>query len=220
MKSFLIIGMGTFGHHLCRALCKMKCEVMIADQNGEALEDMLPYVAAAKICDCANIEVLRSFGVQNFDACFVCVNKNFQACLEITDQLKELGAKRVYSKADRDLEAKFLMRCGADFIIYPERDAAERIAVHLRLHRPLRGLRHLRDRRTGRVGRPLRRRGRAAQPPRPQPHSREARREAPPRTRPCLCLREGRTRPRAGQPRRYTQSHQGMSFPRKAERIC
>ena len=94
MKSFLIIGMGTFGHHLCRALCKMKCEVMIADQNGEALEDMLPYVAAAKICDCANIEVLRSFGVQNFDACFVCVNKNFQACLEITDQLKELGAKR------------------------------------------------------------------------------------------------------------------------------
>ena len=86
MKSFLIIGMGTFGHHLCRALCKMKCEVMIADQNGEALEDMLPYVAAAKICDCANIEVLRSFGVQNFDACFVCVNKNFQACLEITTQ--------------------------------------------------------------------------------------------------------------------------------------
>ena len=129
MKSFLIIGMGTFGHHLCRALCKLKCEVMIADQNGEALEDMLPYVASAKICDCANIEVLRSFGVQQFDACFVCVNQNFQACLEITDQLKELGAKRVYSKADRDLEAKFLRRCGADFIIYPERDAAERIAV-------------------------------------------------------------------------------------------
>lgn len=129
MKSFLIIGMGTFGHHLCRALCKNKCEVMIADQNGEALEDMLPYVTSAKICDCTNIEVLRSFGVQNFDACFVCVNQAFQACLEITDQLKELGAKRVYSKADRDLEAKFLMRCGADFIIYPERDAAERIAV-------------------------------------------------------------------------------------------
>ena len=72
MKSFLIIGMGTFGHHLCRALCKNKCEIMIADQNGEALEDMLPYVTSAKICDCANIEVLRSFGVQNFDACFVC----------------------------------------------------------------------------------------------------------------------------------------------------
>ena len=57
MKSFLIIGMGTFGHHLCRALCKLKCEVMIADQNGEALEDMLPYVASAKICDLSLIHI-------------------------------------------------------------------------------------------------------------------------------------------------------------------
>ena len=81
------------------------------------------------MADCTNIEVLRSFDVPSFDACFVCVNQAFQACLEITDQLKELGAKRVYSKADRDLEAKFLRRCGADYIIYPERDAAERIAV-------------------------------------------------------------------------------------------
>ena len=129
MKSFLIIGMGTFGHHLCEALCRNKCEIMIVDQNSEAVEDMLPYVTEAKVADCTNIEVLKSFDVGSFDACFVCVNQAFQACLEITDQLKELGAKRVYSKADRDLEAKFLRRCGADYIIYPERDAAERIAV-------------------------------------------------------------------------------------------
>lgn len=129
MKSFLIIGMGTFGHHMCRALCKFKCEIMIADRNGDTLEDMLPFVSSAKICDCTNIEALRSFDIPSFDACFVCVNDSFQACLEITDQLKELGAKKVYSKADRDLEAKFLLRCGADAVIYPERDAAERIAV-------------------------------------------------------------------------------------------
>ena len=129
MKSFLIIGMGTFGHHMCRALCKHKCEIMIADRNGDTLEDMLPFVSSAKICDCTNIEALRSFDIPSFDACFVCVNDSFQACLEITDQLKELGAKKVYSKADRDLEAKFLLRCGADAVIYPERDAAERIAV-------------------------------------------------------------------------------------------
>ena len=129
MKSFLIIGMGTFGHHLAQALCRNKCEIMIVDQNPDAVEDMLPYVTEAKVADCTNIDVLRSFDVENFDACFVCVNQAFQACLEITDQLKDLGAKRVYSKADRDLEAKFLRRCGADYIIYPERDAAERIAV-------------------------------------------------------------------------------------------
>ncbi len=129
MKSFLIIGMGTFGHHMCQALCRYKCEVMIVDQNPNALEDMLPYVTEAKVCDCTNIDALKRLDIPSFDACFVCVNQAFQACLEITDQLKELGAKRVYSKADRDLEAKFLRRCGADFIIYPERDVAERIAI-------------------------------------------------------------------------------------------
>ena len=129
MKSFLIIGMGTFGHHMCQALCRYKCEVMIVDVNPDALEDMLPYVTEAKVCDCTNIDALRRLDVASFDACFVCVNQAFQACLEITDQLKELGARRVYSKADRDLEAKFLRRCGADAIIYPERDVAERIAV-------------------------------------------------------------------------------------------
>ncbi len=129
MKSFLIIGMGTFGHHLCEALRRNRCEIMVVDQNPDTLEDVLPYVAEAKVADCTNIDVLKSFDVASFDACFVCVNQAFQACLEITDQLKELGAQRVYSKADRDLEAKFLRRCGADFIIYPERDAAERIAV-------------------------------------------------------------------------------------------
>lgn len=129
MKSFLIIGMGTFGHHLCQALCRNKCEIMIVDQNAEAVEDMLPYVTEAKVADCTNIDVLRSFDVPSFDACFVCVNQAFQACLEITDQLKELGAKKIYSKADRELEAKFLLRCGADSIIFPERDIAQRIAM-------------------------------------------------------------------------------------------
>ena len=129
MKSFLIIGMGTFGHHLCEALRRNRCEIMVVDWKAETLEDVLPYVTEAKVADCTNIDVLRSFDVESFDACFVCVNQAFQACLEITDQLKELGAKRVYSKADRDLEAKFLRRCGADYIIYPERDAAERLAV-------------------------------------------------------------------------------------------
>ena len=129
MKSFLIIGTGTFGHHLCRELSKTKCDIMIADQSSEAMDDLLPLVAAAKVCDCTVIDVLRSFDIPSFDACFVCVKADFQACLEITDHLKELGAKKIYSKADRDLEAKFLTRAGADRIIYPEKEAAARIAV-------------------------------------------------------------------------------------------
>lgn len=129
MKSFLVIGAGTFGHHLCRELCSSRCEVMVADRHAEALEDLLPLVVSAKVCDCTNLEVLRSFDAPSFDACFVCMGDSFQNCLEITDQLKELGAKKIYAVANRDLEAKFLLKNGADSIIYPERDVAARVAI-------------------------------------------------------------------------------------------
>lgn len=128
MKSFLIIGMGSLGHHLCNELNKNGCEIMVADVDSEAVEDVLSLVVSAKVCDCTKIDVLRSFGIDEFDACFVCIAEDFQACLEITDLLKELGAKKVYSAANRDIEEKFLLRNGADRIIYPERDIASRIA--------------------------------------------------------------------------------------------
>lgn len=129
MKSFLIIGMNTFGHHLCRELHKQKGEVMIADIKEEALSDALEYAISAKVGDCTNVEVLRSFGVANFDVCVVCISNNFQNSLEVTSLLKELGAKKVISKADNDVHAKFLLRNGADSVIYPEREAAHTIAV-------------------------------------------------------------------------------------------
>ena len=129
MKSFLIIGLGTFGHHLCRELAKQKCEIMIVDSRPEALEDLLPFVVSAKIADCSNEEVLRSFDIPSFDACFVCIGGNFQYSLEVTSLLKDLGAKKIFSKADEDIQAKFLRRIGADEVIYPELDAAASIAV-------------------------------------------------------------------------------------------
>lgn len=129
MKSFLIIGMGHFGHHLCKSLAETDCEIMIVDQNEEAIEDMLPYVVSAKIGDCTNIEVLKTFDIPSFDTCFVCIGENFQNSLEITSQLKECGAKKVISKADRDIQEKFLLRNGADEVIYPEKNMAERYAV-------------------------------------------------------------------------------------------
>lgn len=130
MKSFLIIGMGSFGHHLCRALADQKCEVMIVDKDSETLEDMLPLVVSAKVGDCTHEEVLRSFSVESFDACFVCLgDSNVLGSLQITSLLKELGAKKVFSKADDDMQAKFLLRNGADHVIYPELEAAVSLAV-------------------------------------------------------------------------------------------
>ena len=130
MKTFLIIGMGSFGHHLCRALAEQKCEVMVVDRVSETLEDVLPLVVSAKVGDCTNEEVLRSFSVESFDACFVCMgDNNVLGSLEITSLLKELGAKKVFSKADDDVQAKFLLRNGADEVIYPEQEVAVSLAV-------------------------------------------------------------------------------------------
>ncbi|MBO5303804.1 MAG: TrkA family potassium uptake protein [Lachnospiraceae bacterium] len=131
MKSILIIGMGRFGSHLCMNLSKLDNEIMIVDEFEEKLEDLLPYVTSAKIGDCTNIKVLESLGVSNFDLCIVCIGNNFQSSLEITSLLKDLGAKYVVSKANRDIHAKFLLRNGADEVIFPDRDIAEKVAVSL-----------------------------------------------------------------------------------------
>lgn len=129
MKSILIIGLGRFGSYLCQKFAELGNEVMIVDQDEELLEPLLPFVTSAKIGDCTKESVLRSLGVGNFDVCFVCIGTNFQSSLEITSQLKELGAKKVISKATRKIQAKFLLRNGADSIVYPERDIAEKCAV-------------------------------------------------------------------------------------------
>ncbi len=129
MKSILIIGLGRFGTHLCTKLSKLDNEIMIVDKEESTLQELLPCVVSAKIGDCTNEKVLRSLGVGNFDLCFVCIGTNFQSSLEITSLLKELGARYVVSKANRDIHAKFLLRNGADEVIYPDRDIADKVAV-------------------------------------------------------------------------------------------
>lgn len=131
MKSILIIGMGHFGTHICMNLSRLDNEIMIVDQYEERLEDLLPYVTSAKIGDCTNVKVLESLGVSNFDLCIVCIGSNFQSSLEITSLLKDLGAKHIVSKANRDIHAKFLQRNGADEVIFPDRDVAAKLAVRL-----------------------------------------------------------------------------------------
>ena len=129
MKSFLVIGLGRFGNHLCQDLVNLGSEVMIIDKDEAAVQDLLEYATTVKIGDCTKEEVLRSLGVGNFDVCFVCIGSNFQSSLEVTSLLKDLGAKYVVSKASRDIHAKFLLRNGADEVIYPDKDIAERVAV-------------------------------------------------------------------------------------------
>ena len=129
MKSILIIGMGRFGHHLAHDFLENGHDVMIIDEIEEKVEDMVPYATSTKIGDCTKEEVLKSLGIKNFDVVFVCIGSNFQSSLEITSLVKELGAKRVVSKATRDIQAKFLLRNGADEVIHPDKEVAQRFAA-------------------------------------------------------------------------------------------
>ena len=129
MKSILIIGMGRFGHHLCQNLAALGNDVMVVDQKEEVLEDLLPIVTSAKIGDCTNEAVLKSLGIGNFDICFICIGNNFQNSLEVTSMIKEIGAKYVVSKANRNIHARLLLKNGADEVVYPDRDVAEKVAV-------------------------------------------------------------------------------------------
>lgn len=129
MKNILIIGLGRFGRHLAEKFIELGDEVMVIDRDEEAVQSMMNVVTYAQIGDCTKEEVLRSLGVDNFDVCFVCMGEDFQSSLEITDLLRSLGAKYIVSKAGRDLHAKFLLKNGADEIVYPEKDWASKVAV-------------------------------------------------------------------------------------------
>ena len=129
MKSILVIGIGRFGQHLCENLAKHDNQIMAVDISEEKLEPVLPYVVSAKIGDCTNEAVLKSLGIGNFDICFICIGNNFQNRLEVTSLIKEIGAKYVVSKANRNIHARLLLKNGADEVVYPDRDIAEKIAV-------------------------------------------------------------------------------------------
>lgn len=129
MKSILIIGMGKFGKILGSKLLELGNEVMIVDKDEATINELAPMYTNSYIGNCTNEGVLRSLGVNNFDMCFVTIGTDFQSSLEITSLLKELGAKYVISKAERDIQAKFLLRNGADEIVYPERDVAIKLAT-------------------------------------------------------------------------------------------
>ncbi len=131
MKSMLVIGLGRFGRHLALEFAQLGNEVLAVDIDEAAVEAIAPYVTGAQIGDCTKPAVLHSLGVRNFDYCAVCLSGNFEASLEVTYQLKELGAKYVLSKAGRDSHAKFLERNGADEVVYPEKQRGEQMAKRL-----------------------------------------------------------------------------------------
>lgn len=129
MKSILVIGLGRFGRHMAKKFSEQNNDVMAIDINEERINNVLSVVTNALIGDATNEQFMETIGVRDFDLCVVAIGDNFQSSLETTALLKDLGAKFVLARASRDVHAKFLLRNGADDVIYPEKETAERLAV-------------------------------------------------------------------------------------------
>lgn len=129
MKSVLIIGLGRFGTYMAKKFTELGNHVMALDTDEEKINEILPYVTSAQIGDGTKAAVLDSIGIDNFDICVVSVGENFQSSLETTSLLKEAGAKYVLSRASTEIQAKFLLRNGADEVVFAEKQMAERLAV-------------------------------------------------------------------------------------------
>ena len=129
MKSVLLLGLGRLGTKLAKELSDMGHEVMVVDRNEERVNKVMPFVTNAQIGNAIDRDLLETLGVDNFDVCFVTMHTNFQNSLEATYQLKELGAKLVVSRAESDTHEKFLLKNGADRVIYPEKQVAKWTAI-------------------------------------------------------------------------------------------
>ena len=129
MKSILFIGVGRFGRYIIRKLNAMNHQVMAVDHDEDRIQDVLSSVTSAQIGDSTNEEFLSSLGISNFDACIVTIGDDFQNSLETVYLLKELGARKVIARASREIQEKFLLRNGADEVVYPEKQMAAWTAI-------------------------------------------------------------------------------------------
>lgn len=129
MRSVLLIGLGRFGSHIAEKLCEMNCQVLAVDNSEERVSAVLPMVTAAQIGDSTSRVFLSGLGVPSFDVCIVAIGDNFQNSLETAAILKDLGAKKVIARAASEMQEKFLLRNGADEVVYPEKQLAAWTAV-------------------------------------------------------------------------------------------
>lgn len=129
MKNILLIGMGRFGYHVAKELSNLKTEILAVDTDEEALRNVSEFVSKTLIGDSSDIHFLQSIGINNFDECIVAIGDDFQTSVETVLNLKELGAKKVTARACKESQEKILLKIGADFIVYPEKQLGKWTAL-------------------------------------------------------------------------------------------
>lgn len=129
MKSILIIGLGRFGRHMAKKFIENGHEVMAIDSNEERADDAVGDIQKILIGDATEERFMASLGIRNFDLAVIAIGENFQTVLEMSVLLKDLGCKYVVARATKEVHQKLLLRNGADYVVYAEREVAERLAI-------------------------------------------------------------------------------------------
>ena len=129
MKNVLLIGLGRFGRHMAQTLSDLHHQVLAIDKDEHKIQEAMNYVTNAEIGDATDPALIEALGIPEFDLCVITMSHDLQASLEITALLKKNGARFVLARVSRDTHAQFLLACGADEILYPEKQLAEWAAV-------------------------------------------------------------------------------------------
>ena len=126
MERFAVIGLGRFGMRLATLLADAGAEVIAVDSRRDLVDDVRDRVALAVCLDATDAEALKSQGIDKVDVAIVGVGRSFEDNVLTTVTLKEIGVPQVISRATSRVRAEILTRIGADDVVNPEKEAAER----------------------------------------------------------------------------------------------
>ncbi len=126
MDRFAVIGLGLFGRRLATLLAEAGAEVIAVDNNRELVESVRDEVTLAVCLDCTDEEALRAQGVDKVDVAVVGMGSNLEISALTTVILKQIGVPRVITRATTGIRAQILSRIGADGVVNPEQESAER----------------------------------------------------------------------------------------------
>ncbi len=130
-RLFTVIGLGRFGYSVAQTLVKKGCEVLAIDKDEEKIQAISDIATFAVQCDATDERALKAVSAQNVDVAVVSIGENIEASILIVQTLKEMGVKSIVAKAVAPIQGKILQNLGVDEVIYPERDAAIRLAHRL-----------------------------------------------------------------------------------------
>ena len=131
MKSYMVIGLGRFGSQAAKRLCELGCEVLAIDCNSDLVQPISGVVTQAVVADARDKEVLRALGAKDFECAIVAIGTNLADSVLATMNLKELGVPYIVCKAPDDTHRQVLKKLGADRVVIPEQEQADRLAKNL-----------------------------------------------------------------------------------------